>query len=88
MLRAEGAAVAAGATAEVRGLSAVATTFSGRVKAARSVPVDGRAGAVWARGGKPRVVFDITVHNGRIVAIELIADAERLAALELRVLEA
>jgi hypothetical protein len=66
----------------------LAATFSGRAKAARSALVDGRAGAVCERGGKPRVVFDFTFDNGRIVAIELIADAKRLAALELRILEA
>jgi RNA polymerase sigma factor (sigma-70 family) len=83
VLRADAAAVAFGASPEVRGQAAVAGTFSGRAQAARSAHIDGVPGAVWASGGKPRVVFDFTISAGRIVAIDLLADAECLAALDL-----
>ena len=43
--------------------------------------VDGEPGAVWAQGGTPRVVFRFTIEGGRIVAMELLADPERLGAL-------
>src|SRR2546423_13270852 len=48
--------------------------------------VDGAPGAVWAAGGRPRVVFSFTVTGGKIVAIDLLADSERLAQLRLEIL--
>jgi RNA polymerase sigma factor (sigma-70 family) len=87
VLRADRAAVAAGASGEVRGARAVAETFSGRARFARPALVDGAAGAVWAPGGRPRVVFGFTITDGRIVEIELLADPERLRRLDLAVLD-
>jgi RNA polymerase sigma-70 factor (ECF subfamily) len=82
VLRADAAAVGYGASPEVRGPLAVAGTFSGRAQAARSALVDGVPGAVWSRGGRPQVVFEFTISAGRIVAIDLLSDAESLAALD------
>ncbi len=84
VLRADGAAALMGATAEVRGAGAVAETFCGRAKAALLTLVDGNAGAVWSTGGTPRMVFDFTVTDGRITAIEMLADPSLLAELDLR----
>ncbi|HTG49614.1 MAG TPA: sigma-70 family RNA polymerase sigma factor [Gemmatimonadales bacterium] len=84
--RADAAAVAAGAAPEVRGAAEVATTFAGRARAARPALVDGHVGLAWAPGGRPRVVFDFTTENGRIVAIDLIADPAHLGELELELL--
>jgi RNA polymerase sigma factor (sigma-70 family) len=79
VLRADAAAVAMGAEAEVRGADAVATTFSGRARAARPALVDGAPGLLWSQGGRPRVAFAFTIGDaGTIVAIELLADADRL----------
>jgi RNA polymerase sigma-70 factor (ECF subfamily) len=78
VLRADPAAVQAGSAAEVRGAPAVAETFSGRARFARPALVDGAAGAVWAPGGRPRVVFAFAIAGGRITGIELVADPERL----------
>jgi hypothetical protein len=36
---------------------------------------------LWAVNGRPRVVWDVVVRDGRIVAIEMIADADELRAL-------
>jgi hypothetical protein len=44
-------------------------------------------GAVWAPGGQPRVVFGFTITHGRIVAIDILADPERLDQLDLAVLD-
>jgi RNA polymerase sigma factor (sigma-70 family) len=82
VLRADPAAVRTGAAAEVRGAAAVAGTFSGRAQTARPALVDGAPGAVWAPGGRPRVAFGFTVADGRILAIDLLADPERLALVE------
>jgi len=87
VLRADRAAVQAGAAQEVRGAAAVAETFSGRAQAAQPALINGAAGAVWAPGGRPRVVFSFTVAGGKIVAIDLLADHERLRQLDLEILE-
>ena len=86
VLRADRAAVNAGATGEVRGATAVAGTFSGRARFAQPVLIDGAVGAVWAPGGRPRVVFGFTIIRGKITEIHLVADAERLRQLDLAVL--
>jgi RNA polymerase sigma factor (sigma-70 family) len=78
VLRADSAVVQMGAAAEVRGAAAVADTFSGRARAAELALVNGVAGAVWAAGGKPRVIFGFTITRGKITAIDLLADPARL----------
>jgi RNA polymerase sigma-70 factor (ECF subfamily) len=87
VLRADVAAVRTGASAEVHGVVEVAGTFSGHARAARPALVNGAAGAAWAPGGRPRVVFGFTVSGGRIVAIDLLADPERIRQLDLVVLD-
>ncbi len=86
VLRADAAAVRLGAAAEVRGAAAVAETFKGRARVAQAALVNGAVGAVWAAGGRPRVVFAFTITHGKIVAIDLLADPERLGRLEVKVL--
>lgn len=97
VLRADAAAVAA-ATANraagapplarrMQGAPEVARTFAGRARTARRALVDGTVGAVWAPEGRPRAVFDFTIVEGRIVAVELIADPLRLAQLEVTPLD-
>jgi RNA polymerase sigma factor (sigma-70 family) len=87
VLRSDEAAVQTGAPGLVRGATAVAGTFSGRAQVARLALVDGAVGAVWAPGGRPRVVFGFAVTDGRITEIEILADPERLRRLELVVLD-
>jgi RNA polymerase sigma-70 factor (ECF subfamily) len=87
VLHANGAAVRARASQEVRGAAAVADTFSGRARAARLALIDGVAGAAWAPGGQPRVVFAFTIAHGKIVRIDLLADPERLRELDLAILD-
>jgi RNA polymerase sigma-70 factor (ECF subfamily) len=79
--------VHAGAESEVAGAAAVAATFSGRARVAKLAMVDGAPGAVWLQGGRPRVVFAFTITDGRVVGIDLLADPERLSALELTLLD-
>ena len=74
VLRADAAAVAVGATEEVRGAAEVAETFSGRARAARAALIDGAPGAVWVQGGVPRIAFTFTISEGKIVGIGLLAD--------------
>jgi RNA polymerase sigma-70 factor, ECF subfamily len=86
VLRSDDAAVLVGSSREVRGAMAVAETFSGRARVAQLALVDGTVGAVWAPGGKPRVVFAFTISNGKIVGIDLLADPDRLSRLALTIL--
>ncbi|MEU7896278.1 sigma-70 family RNA polymerase sigma factor [Nonomuraea sp. NPDC049152] len=87
VLRADRTAVLVGASGLVHGASAVAETFSGRARIARLALIDGVAGAIWAAGGRPRVVFGFTISGGRITEIDLIADSERLHELHLVIIE-
>jgi RNA polymerase sigma-70 factor (ECF subfamily) len=87
VLRADDAAVQAGASREVRGAAAVADTFAGRARAAQPALVNGAVGLVWARGGRPQVVFGLTITGEKIVEIDLLADPERLRQLDLVVLD-
>jgi len=75
-------------TAELRGAKAVAERFSGAAQAARPALIDGAPGATWAPGGTPRTVFSFTIEHGRIVAIDLLADPERLGELEVVIQDA
>jgi RNA polymerase sigma-70 factor (ECF subfamily) len=85
VVRSDDAGVQTGAPAAVRGADNVAAMFSGRARAARPALVDGRPGLAWLTGGQPKVVFDFTIVNGAVKAIDLIADAEVLGQLELQV---
>jgi RNA polymerase sigma factor (sigma-70 family) len=86
VMRADDTATRAGAPVELRGAAAVAGQFSGRAQGAQPVLVHGVAGAVWAPRGKPRAVFDFTVTDGKITAIDMIADSEHLRDLDLEFL--
>lgn len=73
-------------TSELHGAQAVAKQFAGRAQAAQLALVDGLHGVVWAPGGTPRVVFDLTIRNGKVVEIELVADPEQLSQRTIEIL--
>jgi RNA polymerase sigma-70 factor, ECF subfamily len=87
VLRADAAAVQTGAEAEVVGRDPVAKTFAGRARAARLALIDGASGLVWSMAGEPKVAFLFTIHEGRIAAIDLVANSERLHDFELSFLD-
>ncbi|MBS0385511.1 MAG: sigma-70 family RNA polymerase sigma factor [Proteobacteria bacterium] len=68
---------------EILGRDAVADMFKGRAAAARLAIVDDDIAAIYAPGGKAAAVFDFTIENGRITAIDIIANPERLGAMEI-----
>jgi RNA polymerase sigma factor (sigma-70 family) len=75
---------------EVRGAEAVASNavmFSRLGLEVRPALINGAVGAVSMRDGKPFSVGAMTVRNGKIVALNFFADPERLAQLDLTVLE-
>src|SRR6185436_6793908 len=91
VLRADSAAVAASISAqargvqgapplapEIRGAEEVARTFAGRARTAQPALIGGLPGLVWAPGGSPRAVFGFSIAAGKIIAIELVANPERI----------
>jgi RNA polymerase sigma-70 factor (ECF subfamily) len=72
---------------EFRGAESVAERFSGAAQTARLALIDGAPGAMWVAGGKPRVIFAVTVRNEKVVAIDLIADPARLDQMDLTLLD-
>jgi RNA polymerase sigma-70 factor (ECF subfamily) len=90
VLRADGGALRPDVTRILRGAEAVAgeaLTFAHLAPYARPVLVNGVAGALVAPRGTPFSVMAFTVAGGRIVAIDAIADPERLRELDLTALE-
>ena len=83
VLRSDDAAALMGADREARGARAVAETFAGRARVAETALINGEPGVVWSQAGRPRVVFSFTFERGKIVAIDLIADEERIRNLDL-----
>ncbi|MEV8057453.1 RNA polymerase sigma factor SigJ [Streptomyces antimycoticus] len=93
VLRADYGAAPAPAPREVRGAAAVAdqaltfSRLSGPGLLARPALVNGAVGVVSSREGRPFSVLAFTVTDGRIVAIDILADPERLSGLDLAVLD-
>jgi RNA polymerase sigma-70 factor (ECF subfamily) len=83
----DAAAVAMGSLRETRGADAVATALAGGARGATLALVDGVAAFVWAPGGRIQGVVQFTLHQGRIVSIDVTGDAERIAALDIVTLD-
>lgn len=49
--------------------------------------INGAAGLVSSRDGEPFSIGAFTVRNGKIVELDILADRERLAGLDLTILE-
>ena len=89
VLRLDRGAAPPGASREVRGASAVAGlgfTFSGVGWLTQPALVNGAAGVVVSRGGRPFSVIGFVVRRGKIVTIDILADPARLRRLDLTVL--
>ena len=82
VFRADQAAQRLGSLAEIRGAAAVAETFKGRAQAAKPALVDGEMALAVIMGGQLRIVLRMTMTGDRIVAVEAVADAERIGQFE------
>jgi len=69
-----------------RGAAKVAETFKGRAQAAQPALLAGTVGAAVAPGGELLAAFAFAIENGKVTAIDVIGDPERLAALDVRLL--
>ncbi|MFD9324811.1 RNA polymerase sigma factor SigJ [Streptomyces sp. NPDC060065] len=88
VLRADSGALVGGAAASkvVRGAAAVAQQallFQQFAMSSRLVLVNGAVGVVATLDGRPMSVLGFTVTDGKIVAMHILADPERLARLDL-----
>ena len=89
VLRSDGGAVCPGLISLLRGAQPVAEqamTFRQFAETATRSLVNGIPGGVaWAPDGSPFAVLALTVRGGRIVAIDILADPDRLGQLDLTV---
>jgi RNA polymerase sigma-70 factor (ECF subfamily) len=86
VLRADAGTLRPGVSRILRGAEAVARGalgFSRGAPHARPVLVNGAAGLVVMPRGRPVAVGGVTIRNGKIVAIDILADPERLRELDL-----
>ena len=74
VFRADAAAVTLGSLAEIRGAGAVAEAFKGRAHAASAALLDGGLGVAVVPAGDLLLVLRVQVRDGRIVAIDAVAD--------------
>jgi RNA polymerase sigma factor (sigma-70 family) len=91
VVRADEGALPAGAMRIVRGAEAVARSALGFARLGllhQPALVNGVAGAVAIRDGQVFSIGAFTVRGGRVVAIDFLADPERLGKLDLTVLDA
>ena len=90
VVRADCGAVSIGASRVVRGAANVArqaVAFSRLDVEVRPALVNGAAGTVSLRGGRPFAIAGYTIRNRRIVETDVLTDPERLSQLELTILE-
>ena len=89
VLRSDGGVARPGLVSLVRGSQAVAEgamTFRRFAETSTRILVNGVPGLVaWAPDGSPLAVGAVTVRGGRIVAIDVLADPDRLSQLDLTV---
>lgn len=85
VLRSDGGSARPDASVFLRGARQVAgnaAVYAALARLARPVPVNGMPGAVVGTRHEPEAVLAFTVDGGRIVAIDVLADPERLRALD------
>jgi RNA polymerase sigma factor (sigma-70 family) len=90
VLRADRGPVPAGVPREIRGADTVAgqaRTYSRLDLLVRPALVNGAPGLVATRDGQPVSVGSVIVRGGKIVAIDILADPERLRGLDLTMLD-
>ena len=76
-----------GAEPEVHGAHAVAGQFSGRAKVTRPALIDGAIGVAIGPRGRPAMVMAVTIADGRISELQVIADPDQVGALEIEELD-
>ena len=71
-------------TAGAESVAKLARSYAGPDREVRAATVNGAAGAVIFVGGRPTAVMGFVVRDGRVAAIDVLADPVRIAKLDLR----
>lgn len=87
ILRADEVAVALGGSPNVRGATAVAKHFSGRAQRAQPALINGAVGFVIHRDGQLLLAVRLTIGNGKIATMDVIADPTHLRDFNVVVLD-
>lgn len=87
VVRADATAVKMGAAPELHGATAVLNTFLGRSEGAQPAMVNGIYQAAWAPRKHLVAVISFTVVGGQVVAINLTADRDQLADLDVALMQ-
>jgi RNA polymerase sigma factor (sigma-70 family) len=87
VLRADRGPIASRVIRGARAVAEGALAFADLARFARPALVNGAAGLVAVRHGRPVSVLGFTVSGGRIVEIDILADRARLRRLDLRLVE-
>jgi len=87
VMRGDEAAVKLGGPRRMIGSHTVAKAFHGRAQAARFILVDGAPGILVAPNGHLLLVLGVTFRDGKIAAIEAIADSDRLTGMNFTLVE-
>jgi RNA polymerase sigma factor (sigma-70 family) len=82
VMRSDETAIRLGGPRQLSGSAAVAKAFQGRAQAARFILADGAPAVLVAPNGHVFLVLGVTFRDGKIAAIEAIADPARLARFE------
>ena len=83
VLRSDAEVVRRGGPAELHGAAAIADIFKGRAQVCVPGLIDGEPGILLPVQGQMRAVIELTFVDGRIAAMEAVADRDTLASLEL-----
>lgn len=87
VVRTDQAAVSRGAIREIRGAQVVARMLLGRMPVAQAILVDGAVGIVVAPYVGLLLLLRLTIRDGKIVAIHVVADQAHLRQLPLALLD-
>jgi RNA polymerase sigma-70 factor (ECF subfamily) len=90
VVRVDASAATGGRAVEVRGArtwASSAVTFARMAQSTEPALVNGAVGLVLAPGGRLSRVLNITVKEGRVTQIDIVADPERLRTLDLAALD-
>jgi RNA polymerase sigma-70 factor (ECF subfamily) len=87
VLRPDEAALALGALSETSGAKEVASLLSGGARAGRRAVIDGLPAIAWAPAGHVRGFVHFTIVDGRITALDVTGDPERIARADIVLLD-
>jgi hypothetical protein len=86
VLHPDQAALRMGSRPQTRGATEVAQAVSGGARGTRLVLANGLPALAWAPGGRVRSIIEFSVADGLIDAITVTADTDRIAELDVVVL--